>query len=258
MKFDEQMSQRLEAMYASPDVVARRRAVMQALGARDRERIIDVGSGPGLMAVELADAVGKDGKVCGIDSSESMIDLSRTRSADRPWLDFRVADATALPYPDKSFDAAVCVQVLEYVKAIKAALSELYRLLRPGGRAVIVDTDWDSLVWNASDTSLMTRVLRAWDEHLHDPHLPRTLSRELRAAGFVLRERRVINMFNPSFDELSLSGGLIALISAFVPGRQGVSEEEVKLWASDLRALGERGEYFFGLTQFLFLVSKPG
>ena len=83
-----------------------------------------------------------------------------------------MADATALPYPDRSFDAAVCVQVLEYVKDIGAALSELYRVLRPGGRTVIVDTDWDSLVWHASDPGLMHRVLRAWDEHLHDPHLP--------------------------------------------------------------------------------------
>jgi arsenite methyltransferase len=256
MKFDEQTSRRLEAMYASPDVVGRRRAVMEALAVRKAERIVDIGSGPGLMAAELADAVGREGKVCGIDSSESMIGLSRSRCTERPWLDFRVADATALPYPDQSFDGAVCVQVLEYVKDIPAALSELHRVLRPGGRAVIVDTDWDSLVWNASDSFLMGRVLRAWDEHLHDPHLPRTLSRELRTARFILRQRSVINMFNPSFDELSLSGGLIGLISAFVPGRQGVSEQDVKSWASDLRALGERGDYFFSLTQFLFLVFK--
>jgi SAM-dependent methyltransferase len=106
-------------------------------------------------------------------------------------LNFRVADATALPFPDASFDGAVSVQVFEYVKDIAAALSEVYRVLRPGGRAVIVDTDWDSIAWNASDRVLMQRVLRAWDEHL----------------------------FDPDYDENSISAGLIGLISGFVPGR---------------------------------------
>jgi hypothetical protein len=64
-------------------------------------------------------------------------------------------------------------------------------------------------------------------------------------------------MFNPTYDENAISGGLIGIMSAFVPGRQGVSEDEVKLWASDLRSLGDRGDYFFSLTQFLFLVSRP-
>jgi arsenite methyltransferase len=245
MRFDEQTSRRVEAMYMSPDVVARRQAVMEALAPRSGERIIDIGSGPGLMAAELADAVGEHGKVCGVDSSQDMITLSSAR-ANRPWLDFRVADATTLPYPDQSFDAAVCIQVLEYVKNIEHALSELYRVLRSGGRAVIVDTDWDSIVWHASDASLMDRVLRAWEEHLHDPHLPRVLSGKLKAAGFVLRKPSVINMFNPACDENAISGGLIDIVSAFVP-----------LWASDLRALGERGDYFFSLTQFLFFVSRP-
>ncbi len=257
MRFDEKTSRRVEAMYTSPDVVGRRRAVMEALAAQSGERIIDIGSGPGLMAAELADAVSERGKVCGVDSSQDMITLSSARQANRPWLDFRLADATALPYPDRSFDAAVCVQVLEYVRNMADALSDLYRVLRPGGRAVIVDTDWDSIVWHASDASLMDRVLRAWDEHLHDPHLPRTLSGKLKAAGFVLRQRSVINIFNPSYDENTISGELIGIMSAFVPGRQGVSEDEVKVWASDLRALGERGDYFFSLTQFLFLVLKP-
>lgn len=256
MKFDEATSRRLEAMYQSPDVIGRRRAVMQALAPRKGERIIDVGSGPGLMAEELADVVGKDGKVCGIDSSESMIGLSRGRSTERPWLEFRVADAMALPYADQSFDGAVCVQVLEYVPDVAAALRELNRVLRPSGRAVIVDTDWESIVWHSSDARRMRRVLGAWDEHLHDAHLPPKLSGALRSAGFTLRERSVVSMFNPEFDQLSISGGLMDLILAFVPGRQGVSEEEVKLWASDLHVLGKRGDYFFSLTQFLFLAFK--
>jgi arsenite methyltransferase len=257
MQFDEKLSRRLEAMYSAPDVLGRRKAVLQALSPRSAEKIIDIGSGPGLMAAELAEMVGERGKVCGVDTSESMIAISNARRADRPWLEFRLSDATALPYPTQSFDGAVCVQVLEYVKEIGRALSELYRVLRPGGRAVIVDTDWDSIVWHGSDRVLMNRVLKAWDKHLHDPHLPRTLSSKLEAAGFIVGQRSVISMFNPAYDENAISSGLIDIISSFVTGHEQLSEQEVKQWASDLRGLGRRGEYFFSLTQFLFLVSKP-
>lgn len=257
MQFDEKLSRRLDAMYSAPDVLGRRKAVLQALAPRSGERIIDIGSGPGLMAVELAEIVGERGTICGVDTSESMIAISNARRADRTWLEFRLSAATGLPYPERSFDGAVCVQVLEYVKEIGKALSELYRVLRPGGRAVIVDTDWDSIVWHSSAPVLMKRVLTAWDEHLHDPYLPRTLSSNLERAGFVVRQRSVISMFNPVYDENALSAGLIDIISSFVPGRANLTEQEVKQWASDLRGLGQRGEYFFSLTQFLFLVSKP-
>ena len=60
-------------------------------------------------------------------------------------------DATALVFADATFDAAVSMQVIEYLAEPDAALHQLVRVLRPGGRLVIIDTDWDSLVWAATD-----------------------------------------------------------------------------------------------------------
>ncbi len=87
----------------------------------------------------------------------------------------RVGDVAALPYADHSFDAAVCTQVYEYVPDIDRALAELYRVLKPGARAVIVDTDWESCVWHSSDQARMRRMIEAWDRHCPHPQLPRTL-----------------------------------------------------------------------------------
>src|SRR2546429_8142806 len=97
--------------------------------------------------------------------AEATRPLSRKRCADKPWTEFKKSDATNLPYPDGSFDAAVSTQVYEYVADIPQALAELYRVIRPGGRVVVLDTDYDSLVIYTESQARMERVLSAWNEH---------------------------------------------------------------------------------------------
>jgi arsenite methyltransferase len=62
-------------------------------------------------------------------------------------------------------------------------------VLRPGGRVLVLDTDWDSIVWRSGDDERMERVLAAWEEHLVDPHLPRSLKGSLERAGFEVAPR---------------------------------------------------------------------
>ncbi len=121
-----------------------------------------------------------------------------------------------------------------------------------------MSTDMKSFVWHSSDEARMEKILKAWDEHLAHPHLPRTLAAKLRGAGFSLQGREIIPMFNPEYHENTYSHGMINLIGTFAVGRNGVGKEEAEAWAEDLRALGERGEYFFSLNRYLFLAAKPG
>ena len=174
-------------------------------------------------------------------------------------MDFRVGTATRLSFPEAGFDAAVSTQVYEYLSDsdVTTALSELYRVLRPGGRAVILDTDGDSLVWHSTDPARMKRVFEAWSEHCADFHLPRSLSSRLTQAGFRVHRRDCLALFNPDYDPNTYSYGLIGLIVAFVPGRQGLTKEEAEAWAEDLRRLGREGSYFFSLNRYLFLAIKP-
>ena len=149
--FDEKTARRVEAVYTSPDEIEQRAFMLGALDLKPGESVLDIGPGPGFCMQENAKAVGPSGSVCGVDSSASMIALAEKRCAGLSQVRFREGDATALPIGDAEFDAALAMQVYEYVADIPAALAELYRVLRPGGRAIILDTDWSSLVWNAKD-----------------------------------------------------------------------------------------------------------
>ena len=256
LRYDEEATKKLLAMYVTPDVVTQRQQFLRALNPQRGERVLDVGSGPGFLAASIAEIIGPAGAVRGIDASEPMVDLAREHCAQLPWTEFAQADATNLPFPDNTFDAAVSTQVMEYIEKIDAALSELHRVLRPAGRAVIVDTDWDSIVWHTRDRGRMNRVLTAWEEHAADPFLPRTLADRLTRAGFEVETQEIVPLFNPTFDENTYSNRLIDLIVTFVTDRFGIDSDEAGSWADDLRSAGARGHYFFSLNRYLFIANK--
>ena len=185
-----------------------------------------------------------------------MLRLARARCAGRDNVGLLEGAVTALPVESGTFDGAVCVQVLEYVADVDAALAELYRALRPGGRAVIWDVDWATVSIHSRDTALTERVLRAWDEHLADPSLPRTLGAHLRSAGF--EDVRVdAHAFAASGHDPERFGvALVPFIATFVAGRQGIGKAEAEAWGAEQRELMERGEFYFANTQFCFTATK--
>jgi len=254
--FDENLSRKIEALYVTPEVVAQRQQVIGALDLAAGEHVLDIGSGPGLLAHDMATAVGQNGRVCGIDLSPAMAAMAAKRCSEQPWAEFRTADATQLSYPDDSFDAVVSTQVYEYLSDIPAALRELHRVLRPGGRAAILDTDYGSLVIHTEDTARMARVLSAWDEHFVHASLPRTLSRQLRGAGFSIRSRMAIPMFNPEFEDHTYGKGLLAMMASFVAGRNGVTKSEADAWFAEFETLNKAGAFFFSLNRYLFIADK--
>lgn len=254
--FDEQASRNLESVYLTPDVVAQRRQVLEALHLAPGERVIDIGSGPGLLASEMAAAVGETGRVCGVDPSEAMLAIAHRRCAAQPWVEFHAGSALELPYPHATFDLAVSTQVLEFVADIPAALAEIHRVLRPGGRAAILDTDYGSLIIQSDDPQRMARILDAWDEHFVHPHLPRILPSGLRRAGFVLRHSASIPMFNTEFRDNTYAKGVLKMVASFAPGHKGVSEAEAGAWLAEFASLDAQGRFFFSINRYLFIAEK--
>ena len=127
-------------------------------------------------------------------------------------------------------------------------------MLRTGGRLLVLDTDWDSIVWHSHDRDRMERVLAAWNQHLADPYLPRRLPSLMRAAGLDLAHAAIIPILNHGANRNTFSAGVLGLVAAYVAGRGGITVDETRAWAADLESLGD--DYFFSLNRYLFVAQR--
>lgn len=99
-------------------------------------RALDVATGTGDLAVELASRVGPDGTVVGCDFSDSMLQQARAKA---PQLTWEWANALELPYPDGSFDSATVGFGARNFSDLDRGLAEMARVVRPGGRVVVLE-----------------------------------------------------------------------------------------------------------------------
>jgi demethylmenaquinone methyltransferase/2-methoxy-6-polyprenyl-1,4-benzoquinol methylase len=113
----------------------RRRAADMA-GAGPGDRVLDVATGTGDLAIELAGRVAPGGEVIGSDFSERMLELAREKA---PEITFEWGDALSLDHPDDSFDAATVGFGARNFADLARGLSEMARVVRPGGRVVVLE-----------------------------------------------------------------------------------------------------------------------
>lgn len=119
------------------------RALIADLGLPPGSRGLDVGCGVGLYALWLAEAVGARGRVTGIEPGADRVDAARALVGAAPGgdrVEFRTGDATALDFPDASFDWVWCGDVLHHIQDTQGALKQMVRVLRPGGLLVIKES----------------------------------------------------------------------------------------------------------------------
>jgi SAM-dependent methyltransferase len=120
-------------------------------GVHNGQRVIDVGCGPGALTRELADRLGPT-NVSAIDPSESFVAAVRERL---PTVDVRLGSAEQLPFPDKTFDAALAQLVVHFMSDPVAGLREMARVVREGG--VVAACVWD----HASDRGPLSQFWKA-------------------------------------------------------------------------------------------------
>ena len=251
MTFSDDVARIQRALAQCHDLVVRRTRVLEALQLRRGVLVLDIGCGGGFYMSEVARCVGSTGQVCGIDVSADQIAAAQSHCADLTWVSCRVADALSLPYDDGAFDVVYGVQVFEYVTPLDAALYDVRRVLRPGGRCVILATDWSTAVWHSSHPDRMQRVLMAWAAHSPTPDLPSILGVQLRQAGLEPLRQTPMPILNRSAHEHSFSHWIAQMIHSFVVGRQAVTAAEAEAWFQEFDTLEHQAANFFCITPVL-------
>ncbi|MEM7463623.1 MAG: methyltransferase domain-containing protein [Pseudomonadota bacterium] len=256
LEFNAEIAQLLENTYQGRDITRRRHAVLECLEPALGDKIADIGCGNGMLTLELARAVGKKGKVVGIEPSLEMRKLAIERCADFPQVEFLDGVANLLPLEDTSLDKAVSLQVFEYLKNIPGAVAEAHRVLKPGGRLVVGDFEWDTWSWYSADPERMTKMMEAWDRHLVERRVPAILPDILDNNGFVLEQTKALPFHDTKMAPDGLAFLLLHLIESYVINNELVEESVANAWAEEQRELAEKGKFFFSITHFQAIARK--
>jgi ubiquinone/menaquinone biosynthesis C-methylase UbiE len=126
------------------------------------QRLLDVGCGRGEAALALADDLGDDGEIVGVDLSAEMLRVAGAQAhAARCRVRFTIGDACALDEPDDCFDVVRSERTLQWLADPTAAVAEMARVVRPGGLISLIDTDWSTFAIDVGDADLAARVRNA-------------------------------------------------------------------------------------------------
>ena len=217
------------------------------LGDIDGKSVIDIGCGSGVDTVEMAGLTGIGGSVVGVDYDNEMIEKANHYAAERKVNDrvkHHCGNACELPFSDNSFDAARSERLFMHLPKPAEALLEAIRITRPGGRVVVVDTDWGSLSANTGADDVESRIaqFRA-REYLANGYSGRRLPGMFSSAPLrdITIETTALHVTDlPLWHLMTLSQNV-----AQVACEQGaVSESDVARWNDAMEKADKKGDFY--------------
>ncbi|MGJ5621585.1 methyltransferase domain-containing protein [Sulfitobacter sp. MF3-043] len=251
--YNAEMAAKQEQMAKTKDMVRQRDEIIRSLSPVPGETILELGSGNGILVRELIEAVGPEGRVVGLDASEAILEMARHIC---PKGEFFHGDAQSLPFEDETFDAVVAAQVFCFLDNLDRAIAETYRVLKPGGRLLVLDTDWDSLIWKSDNPDLMARVMKVYQAVYSDAHLPRSLPSMLAQAGFSKIEVESFVVLNTGFGEDTYARQSAEFATSIMESSVEFTPEEQNAWLNGQKELARTGAFFFSLNRYLISAQK--
>ncbi len=228
----------------------------EQLGLVEGQRLLDVGCGLGEAALALADDLGETGEIVGVDLSAEMLRVARADAdASRCPVRFSVGDASALDEPSGSFDAVRSERTLQWIAEPRAAVREMARVVRPGGRVSLIDTDWSTFAIDVGDNELASRVRRAMLVERNRPsNIGSRLHELVRDAGLtpVARTARTHTWTEWNPDASPAPDGCFSMESLaddLVVAEQLIPDERAA-FVSTIRTAASRGRFSMSLTMF--------
>ena len=218
--------------------------------------ILDVGCGTGDDVRALAARVAPGGRAIGVDASAAMVEEARRRG-EGTGVEFAAGDAVRLGMPDDSVDAARAERTLQHLERPGDAVAEMARVVRPGGRVVAAEPDWQTLVVDPGDPDTMREIARAAACRVRSGTVGRRLRGLLMAAGLedVDVVARVLVVADAARAELlfDIDGALALAIRA---GRVGPAAAAG--WRAEASAASASAATLAAMTAFMAWGRVPG
>jgi ubiquinone/menaquinone biosynthesis C-methylase UbiE len=213
--------------------------------------VLEVGCGTGEDALILAKRVGSNGRVVAIDCSQAMLAQAsaNAKSGHLP-IEFVRTDAQKLPFKDNTFDSARVDRTLQHIANPQKVITEMVRVVRPGGHIVAMEPDWETFIVDSENQAITRQLLNFWCDSFPTGWVGRYLSKYFHCAGLtniqVSPETLVINRFGLAEQVFDL------VQTAYRAGKTGVvSQQEAQNWLKELQQLEQSQEFFCSFTGFI-------
>jgi len=233
-----ELTARLEKRAEAPDEISARAAYLDLLGIKAGDRVLDAGCGSGVVTRAIAERVGPAGRAVGVDPSASFLTVAREIADKSPAgdrIEFKEGSANALPFSDGSFDAAIAVTVLAHMHNGAAAVPELARVVRSGGRIGVFDFDADMTVFTHPDRELTRRIVSsAADAVAVDGWIARRMPALFANAG--IRDVQVRGFFPIDSEPNGFYMNLAERSSTAAASSGAVTADEARGWLETFRA----------------------
>lgn len=221
------------------------------------QQILDAGCGTGEDAQEFARLVGSEGHVIGLDFSQAMLDAARLRSQETLLpVSFIQGDLHRLPFAENSFDRCYADKTFQHLPNPELALTELIRVIRPGGRLVIVDPDHDTHVLDTPYPELTRRFFRFRGEGMRQPDIAHRQYRLFQKSGMKDIVVELLTWVTTDYET-------IQPLAHFIEGMRlaqqhgVVTAEEATKWIAYLEEAVDTGRFFHAVTYFITAGCKP-
>lgn len=214
------------------------------------QTVVDYGCGPGQLALELARRVGPSGLVHGVDINATFLERARKHAQDEGLsqrTEFHQVEEDRIPLPDGNVDRVICKNVLEYVEDPDAVLREFHRVLRPGGIAHAIDSDWGMLALEPIGAERTAELMGAAQIAFRTPYIGRELYSRMRDGGFA--EVRAQVLAGPDLAGRALP--VIHHMAQYARDSGRVPGAEIDAFLADVEAAIEKERYLLVLPQFL-------
>ena len=246
----------LDAITAMDFIQQYKRFTYEALDVQSGHRVLDAGCGNGDDVRALARLVGPQGRVIGVDWSETVIAEARRRAGglELP-IDFEVGSLYQLGFPEGAFDRCRADRIFHHLEAPDQALAEMVRVTKTGGLVVTFDPDFETVVIDASNRAVTRKVLNTNCDRYQNGWAGRQMPGLFKAAGLTQGVVRpvpiVIADYTQAAQALWLEGNARLAVES-----GAISAAEAAAWLAELAAADRAGRLFVACLGFIVRGSK--